>query len=397
MVVEAGGVTSPRGYRAAGVHCGVKRSKPDLALLVSDRPAAAAGVFTTNQVCAAPVRYCRAALAGGRARAIVVNSGNANACTGPQGEADAREMAACAAGALGLPEGEVLVASTGIIGLPLPMDRIRAGIPAAVAALDPSGGGVEQAILTTDAFPKTCAVRLELGGRAVFIGGMAKGAGMIHPNMATMLAFLTTDAALQPDELAAALRRAVDVSFNCITVDGDTSTNDSVFLLANGAAGGPLVAAGSELDRFTAALMLVCEDLAKQIVRDGEGASRLVRVRVGGAASDADAHRAAMTVASSLLVKTMLWGGEPNWGRVLAALGRSGVLIDPAEIGVRFGGVAVARGGVGIPEALEAAAAALRAPEVDLEVSLGGGPGRATVWTCDLNEGYVRINGQYLT
>lgn len=398
LIIEAGGITSPRGYRAAGIHCGIKRSKPDLALLVSDRPTAAAGLFTTNLVCAAPVQYCRSALAeSAAARAIVVNSGNANACTGPQGDADAREMAEIAAAALGLPAGEVLVASTGVIGHALPMDRIRSGIPAAAAALDPSGGEAHQAILTTDAFAKTCAVRLEIGGRPVVIGGMAKGAGMIHPNMATMLAFLTTDAAVPADLLALALRRATAVSFNSITVDGDTSTNDSVIVLANGAAGGPTITAGPELDRFTAALTLACQDLAKKIVRDGEGATRLVQVTVAGAPSDAEAHRAAMTVATSLLVKTMLWGGEPNWGRVLAALGRSGVPFDPAAVDIRFGGVMVAEGGVGLPDSLAAAAAALQGPEVDLAVSLGAGPGRATVWTCDINEGYVRINGQYLT
>jgi glutamate N-acetyltransferase / amino-acid N-acetyltransferase len=396
-VLTPGGVTSPRGYRASGVHCGLKHRKPDLALVVSDTPATAAGMFTTNLVRAAPVRYCQDALAHGTVRAIVVNSGNANACTGPQGDADALEMAERVATLLAVPTHEVLVASTGVIGQALPMGRIRAGIPAAVAALDPSGGAAHEAILTTDAFPKTCAARFDLGGTPVTIGGMAKGAGMIHPNMATMLAFLTTDAAVAPAALAQALRQAVAVSFNSITVDGDTSTNDSVILLANGAAGGPALAGGAELERFTAALTAVCQDLARKIVRDGEGATRLVEVTVTGAASDADARRAAETVATSLLVKTMLWGGEPNWGRVLGALGRCGVPLVPETVDVRFGPVTVVRGGLGVPGVADAAAAALRGAEVDLGISLGGGSGRATMWTCDLNEGYVRINGNYLT
>jgi glutamate N-acetyltransferase/amino-acid N-acetyltransferase len=397
LQLTAGGVTSPLGYRASGIHCGIKRNKPDLALLVSDLPAVAAGMFTTNLVQAAPVRYCKSALEHGVARAIVVNSGNANACTGDEGEAHALAMATGVAELLGLPTHEVLVASTGVIGQPLPIDAIRGGIPAAIAALAPTGGDVAQAILTTDAFAKTGAVRFELGGVEVTIGGMAKGAGMIHPNMATMLAFVTTDAALAPAALDSALRQAVAVSFNSITVDGDTSTNDSVFLLANGAADGPLIDSGPELDVFTAALTLVCQDLARKIVRDGEGATRLVEITIRGAASDADAHQAAMTVATSLLVKTMLWGGEPNWGRVLGALGRAGVPLDPDEVTLHFGDVAVVRQGLGVPGVSAAAASALSGSEVLLAISLGSGPGQATVWTCDLNEGYVNINGHYLT
>ncbi len=397
IAVEPGGVTSPRGYRASGVHCGLKHRKPDLALVLSDTPATAVGLFTTNLVRAAPVRYCQSVLPSAATRAIVINSGNANACTGQQGEADAREMAERVAGALGLPAAAVLVASTGVIGRHLPMDQIRAGIPAAVAALDPSGGAAHEAILTTDAFAKAGAVRLDLAGSTVTIGGMAKGAGMIHPNMATMLAFLTTDAALPVAALDQALRQAVAVSFNSITVDGDTSTNDSVFLLANGAAGGAPVTGGEGLAHFTAALTALCQDLARKIVRDGEGATRLVTVTVTGAASDADARRAAETVATSLLVKTMLWGGEPNWGRVLGALGRAGIPLAPETVDLRFGAVTVVRGGLGVPGVAAAAAEALRGAEVTLGIALGDGPGRATMWTCDLNEGYVRINGNYLT
>jgi glutamate N-acetyltransferase/amino-acid N-acetyltransferase len=397
MALIPGNAATPQGFRSSGIHCGVKRERPDLALLVSEVPASAAGVFTTNKVQAAPVRYTRRAVAAGRAQAIVVNSGNANACTGETGLHDAAEMARLAGGALGIDAALVLVASTGVIGVPLPMEAIRRGIPRAAAALEPDGTAAAEAIRTTDKFPKTAACRLEIGGVDVTIGGMAKGAGMIHPNLATTLCFLTTDAALPPAVLRGALQRAVAESFNSITVDGDTSTNDTVLLLANGRAGGAPITNGEAFTRFTAGLTLVASELAKMVVRDGEGATKLVEIRVDGALSDAEAHQAAMTVANSLLVKTALHGGEPNWGRILAALGRSGVEMAEETTDVFFGDLAIVRGGLGVPGVWDAAAAALEEKEVTIGIRLGVGSGAARAWTSDLSEEYVRINGSYTT
>jgi glutamate N-acetyltransferase/amino-acid N-acetyltransferase len=397
LTLVSGNATSPKGFRSAGVHCGVKREKPDLALLLSDVPASAAGVFTTNKVKAAPVRYTQSAVAAGRAQAIVVNSGNANACTGEAGLADSEEMAKLTAGSLGLAADLVLVASTGVIGVPLPMDAIRSGIPVAVNALSSDGEAAARAILTTDNFPKTAAVRLDIDGVGVTIGGMAKGAGMIHPNMATTLCFLTTDASVPPAVLRGALKRAVQESFNSITVDGDTSTNDTVLVLANGCAGGAPITNGEALARFTAALTLVAGELARMVVRDGEGATKLVEISVEGAASDLEARQAAMTVANSLLVKTALHGGEPNWGRILAALGRSGVEMNEETTDVSFGALDVVRAGLGVPGVWDAAAAALEEKEVSIRIRLAMGNGAAKVWTSDLSEEYVRINGSYTT
>ena len=397
LTLVEGGVTTPLGFRAAGVHCGIKREKPDLALLVSDAPASAAGVFTTNQVKAAPVRYTQRAIAEGHARAVVVNSGNANACTGEPGLADAAEMAELTAKELGVDLEQVLVASTGVIGVPLPMDALRAGIPRAADALSPDGKSAASAILTTDRFPKTAAVRLDIDGVEISIGGMAKGAGMIHPNMATTLCFLTTDACVPPAVLRGALQKAVAESFNSITVDGDTSTNDTVLLLANGRAGGAPITNGESLVRFTAALTLVAGELARMVVRDGEGATKLVEISVEGAASEIEAKQAAMTVANSLLVKTALHGGEPNWGRILAALGRSGVEMLEETTDVSFGDLAVVKGGVAVPGVWDAAAAKLEEQEISVRIRLGIGNGSAKVWTSDLSEEYVRINGSYTT
>lgn len=393
----SGGVTAPRGYLAAGVHCGIKQRKPDLALLVSESLATVAGVFTTNRIKAAPVRWCQEVVRRGVARAVVVNSGNANACTGDRGWRDAQEMAECTAQALGIPPDQVLVASTGVIGVPLPMEALRRGIPLAARSLSRSGDQAAEAILTTDAFPKTSAAVTTVGGVQVTVGGMAKGAGMIHPRLATTLCFLTTDAAVPAPVLQRALERAVSESFNRITVDGDTSTNDTVLLLANGQAQAPPVEGGEDLDRFTEALTAVAQDLARMVVRDGEGAQRLVEVVVEGARDQADAERAAFAVATSLLVKTMLHGGEPNWGRVVAAVGYSGAEVDEQRVAVWFGDVQVVHGGVGVAGVFDRAAQALRQPEVLLRVDLGLGPGRARVWTCDLGEEYVRINGSYIT
>lgn len=401
MAVEPieGTVTTPRGFRAAGIRCGIKPDRPDLALVFSEAPATAAGTFTTNKMRSAPVIQSEAKLAAGRAQAVLINSGNANACTGARGVEDAHTMASAAAAALGIPDALVLVASTGVIGRPLPIELITAGMPALVAALGADGMAAAQAIMTTDAFPKTAAVQVDLGDGRVTIGGIAKGAGMIHPNMATMIAVITTDAAVESPALRKALRAAVDQTFNCISVDGDTSTSDSVFLLANGAAGvAPL--AGADGDRYAAfveGLTDVAGRLARLIVQDGEGTTRVIEVAVRGARSDADARLAGNAVMTSMLVKTAFHGAELNWGRISAALGRSGAEIAPDRVTIAIGEIPVVRDGVGIPGAYGDAEALVRAPQVRVTIDLGLGRGAFTGWTSDLSETYVKVNSGYLT
>ncbi|MBI4278134.1 MAG: bifunctional glutamate N-acetyltransferase/amino-acid acetyltransferase ArgJ [Armatimonadetes bacterium] len=396
--IISGHVTSARGFRAAGIHCGIKPQKRDLALVVADAPAPAAGMFTTNRVKSPAVILCQERIRSGRTQAIVVNSGNANTCTGPQGAADARETARLTAQHLGIAEDLVLVASTGVIGIPLPMDAIRRGIPQAVQALGPSGEEVAEAILTTDSGPKTSAAQVEIEGKVVTVGGMTKGAGMIHPNMATTLCFVTTDAAIEPRWLRVALRRAVDRSYNRISVDGDTSTSDTAVVMASGLAGHRTIAEdGEALRPFQAALDAVMEALAKMVVRDGEGATKLVEIRVRGAASDEDAHRAVSSVATSMLVKTAIYGGDPNWGRILMALGKSGAELVLERLRVAIGDVPVFTEGVGGAADLAKVEAVMRRKEVIIDVDLGLGAGQATMWTCDLSEEYVRINSAYMT
>ncbi len=390
-----GDVCSPAGFRAAGVHCGLKYRKPDLALLVSDRPAAAAGVFTTNRVQAAPVRYSRRVVQNGEARAVVVNSANANACTGEQGDRDAEQMARLTGRALGMDPGQVLVASTGVIGVPLPMDRVRAGILSAAGELGPEAGDAPSAILTTDRWTKTGAARFSVDGRTWTVGGMAKGAGMIHPRMATTLGFLTTDAPVPAPVLREALREAVAGSFNRITVDGETSTNDAVVALANGSGRGTAVDGGDALEGLTAAMSAVARSLALEVVRDGEGATTVARISVTGATGEAEARAVAERLATSPLVKTALHGGDPNWGRLMAAAGSAGVEMDPGSIGVWVGDVRVVEGGTGVAGAEEDAAGALAGDQVEIRVDLGAGAARHHIWTCDLSEEYVRVNGSY--
>jgi glutamate N-acetyltransferase/amino-acid N-acetyltransferase len=402
---SSGAITRVSGFRAAGVACGLKQSGgPDLALVVCDRPAAAAGVFTANAFRAAPVLYDAALL--GRTptvRAVVINAGNANACTGEQGLRDAEAMARLVERELGLPPDSVLVMSTGVIGHLLPMEKVGQGIREAVRALSPVGGAeAARAIITTDLVTKEAYVRLKVGSAQVAIGGMTKGSGMIHPALvrlhATMLAVIVTDARISAPALQAALEAAVAVSFNRITVDGDTSTNDTVLLLASGAAGdGDIVAGSDDFAAFQAGLTDVCVLLARQIARDGEGATRLVEITVRGAASDADAERAAKTVATSPLVKTAIFGADPNWGRILAAVGRSGAQVDPARAGLWLGTHQLVARGTPLPFDREAARALLKQPEVGIAVDLGLGTGQATVWTCDLSYKYVEINAEYHT
>ena len=395
----SGGITAPAGYRAAGAACGLKPSGLDVALVVSDEPAAAAGLFTTNLAVAAPVVVAREQLerSGGRARVIAVNSRCANACTGAEGLAAAREMVAAAAAAVGCEPAHVLIASTGVIGMRLDTAKVRAGIDAAARSLS-RGAHLDaaQAIMTTDIVPKEAAVRVATPRGTFTIGGMVKGAGMVEPNLATMLGFLTTDAAVEPAALDAALREAARDTFNAITVDGEPSTNDAVFLLANGASG--VAVDGETLPAFAAGLRELCAGLAREIVRGGEGATKLVTVRVSGAASDEEARRTARLIANSPLVKTAVHGGDPNWGRIVAVAGRAGVAFDPDRAAVRIGRVTLYEGATVFAEREAAAAEHLKGHEVEVAVDLGvGGAGAATAWTCDLSADYVRINADYRT
>jgi glutamate N-acetyltransferase/amino-acid N-acetyltransferase len=395
-----GGVTSAQGFVASGVHCGIKPQKKDLALVFSRVPAAAAGVFTQNKVKAAPVLLDMERIRSGRGQAVVVNSGNANACTAEQGLRDAREMAQLGAQGLGVAEELVYVCSTGVIGRPLPMEALRRGIPEAVRQLGPDGGPAAEAIMTTDTVAKSAAVQVAIGGQMVTVGGMTKGAAMIHPQMATTLAVLTTDAAVAPPVLHAALRRAADVSYNRITVDGDQSTNDTMLLFANGEAGAPeITEAGEALDAFQAALAACATDLARMIPRDAEGGTKLIEVTVRGAQSDEDAYRAARAVALSPLVKTAIYGKSPNWGRIFVAVGASGAEVQPERMSVRIGPVLVAdRGGpAGEAETLEELVRYMAGDTVTVVVDLGLGKGETTMWTSDLTEQYVKENAHYIT
>jgi glutamate N-acetyltransferase/amino-acid N-acetyltransferase len=395
-----GGITAARGFRAAGVSAGIKASGAlDLALIVPDVPAAAAALFTTNQVQAAPVTVSREHLlkSGGRVAAVLVNSGCANACTGPDGLLVARESAEALATRIGCSATEVVVASTGVIGVALSRDRVRTGIARAHAALSEDGHPAALAIMTTDVGPKEYAVRVQTPGGAFQVGGIAKGAGMIEPLMATMLGFVTTDADIAPALLHRVLASVVDRTFNAITVDGECSTNDTVLALASGASG-VTVGGGAGEDALIAGLEAVCRELALMIVRGGEGATKLVAVRVTGAASAAAAKQAARTVANSPLVKTAVHGGDPNWGRLVAATGRSGVPFDLGHARVRIGPAVLFRDGQPFDGEAPRAAEYLRGTDIDIEIDLGtGGPHEATVWTCDLSAEYVRINGEYRT
>jgi glutamate N-acetyltransferase / amino-acid N-acetyltransferase len=397
----------PLGFTFAGVPCGLKKTgAADFALIASDRPCAAAAVFTRNKFAAAPVIYDRALVTENPTglRAVAINSGCANACTGDEGLADAAAMAADVEAALRLPARSCAVMSTGVIGVRLNMSKIAAGVRLAAPQLAADGwDAASRAIMTTDTRPKV-AFR-EVGGVRLF--GMAKGAGMIHPNMATMLSTVVTDAAIEPTALAALLREAVDVSFNSVSVDGDTSTNDTVLALANGASGYKLEAGSPEILAFASTLTSLCIAIAQQIARDGEGATKFITVRVEGAMCDADARAAAKAVANSPLVKTAFYGGDANWGRILAAVGYSGAEVDPAKadlwIAADSGEVAalsslqLVRAGRPLAYSEEAASAIFAQREIGVEVKLGLGDGQATVWTCDLSHEYVDINGHYRT
>ncbi|MDR2483465.1 MAG: bifunctional glutamate N-acetyltransferase/amino-acid acetyltransferase ArgJ [Treponema sp.] len=404
-----GGVCAPRGFRAGGIHCGIKASskKRDLALICSEKPCTAAAMFTANRVKAASVLVSREHTAKGRLRAVIANSGNANACTGEAGLAAARRMAALAAGVLGIQPEETAVASTGVIGVPLPIEAIEGGIAALGNALraDEAGHAAAlEAIMTTDTRKKEGALEFVLPGNGsagkARLGGMAKGSGMIHPNMATMLSFITTDAAIDAPLLDAALRRAVKRSFNRLTIDGDTSTNDMILIMANGEAGSAPIEAGSPaFEAFASALESLCVKLARAMARDGEGATKLVTVTVSGAEDEESAGRMAKSVAASSLVKAACFGADANWGRVLCALGYAGAELNPAGVDVSFasraGTIPVCRKGGPLPFSEETAKRILSEEEIEIRVTLDGAGPAVTVWGCDLSYDYVRINGDY--
>ena len=401
--IVKGGVCSAKGFRAAGVAAEIKyKGRNDVALIVADAPCSAAAMFTTNKVAAAPVVYDREVIRGGCVQAILANSGCANACTGEQGMKDARLSALVTAGELGIDPRRVLVASTGVIGRPLPMDRLLAGMRLAKAALGRTaehGLAAEKAVMTTDTKPKQACAAVTVGGRKVVVGGMVKGSGMIEPNMATMLGFITTDADVSSSMLRRALFRAVSKSFNKLVVDGDESTNDSVFVMASGQAGNArIVRAGADFDAFCEALEAVCVSLAKQMAADGEGATKFVTVTVKGAKTQRDADRAARAVAKSPLAKTSWFGKDPNWGRVLAAVGYSGAEVVAEKAEVFYGREwAFRRGTVADAAQLKKLEKVMDGPELTVKVDLHLGDFESTIYTCDFSLDYVHINADYTT
>ena len=393
------GVDAAKGYRASGISCGIKNNGLDLALIVSASPASRAVVATTNRFCAAPVQVTREHLRSARyVRAIVVNSGNANACTGREGMENAKAMSSQVADKLGFRSEHVLVASTGVIGVRLPMKKVLKGIDRLCADIEVESDSEKaaQAILTTDTKDKQSAVRFTLDGKTVSIGGMAKGSGMIAPNMATMLSFITTDVQIPSGLLRRLLRKAADASFNRITVDGDTSTNDTLMVLANGHSGAKISPGeGESVSLFSDALTFICKDLASQIVQDGEGATKTVCVRCSGARSIWDAERVARTVAESLLVKTAIFGNDANWGRIVAALGRSKSRFDPENVTIRVGRIKVFGQGKATRYSEESATKAVSQKNVLIHIDLSEGHSEAEIETCDLSYEYIRINAAY--
>ena len=394
----------PRGFRFAATNCGLRKAPNlDLGLMIADEEATAAGVFTQNLVQAAPVVLCRRHLhkAASHMRAVIVNSRNANCATGEAGMAASEATAQALAREIGCDNEQVFVCSTGVIGIALPVDRILRAVPALVKAADRTAegfGGFSRAIMTTDTRPKWAAARCTLSGRGVRLLGCTKGAGMIHPNMATMLAYIATDAAITAPMLQRALNSAVHGTFNSITVDGDTSTNDTVLALASGAADNRRIArTDANYRRFATALESVCQSLALQIVADGEGATRVIEIEVRGAANDAAARQVALTIAGSPLVKTMFAGADPNWGRILAAAGRAGVKIEPHRTNIYLAGTLTCRGGVEHAFSEAQVHRRMLRDFIPVRVELGSGPGRACVWTCDFTSDYVHINASYRT
>ena len=398
--LEGGTVTSPMGFTAGATYAGIRtytEDKLDLGILCSESVCTVAGTFTTNKVKSPTVVMNQQRVAAGRAQAVVINSGIANACVGEQGMTDAVEMAALAAARLGLEPELALACSTGLIGVELPMGLIRSGVKSIEMSED-GGHDLARAICTTDTVSKEASVSFEVDGVTYTLGGISKGSGMVHPNMATMLAFLATDASVEGGFLQESLSRSVDTSFNMISVDGDTSTSDTVLLLANGAAGGSAIDASSPgADAFQAALDAVCTYLAKAIARDGEGASRLIEVVVDHAMSESDARIAARSVASSMLVKSAIHGADPNWGRILVALGYSGAEVTEELVALHINDVCIMEGGRPIPYFKDAVVLSMSGPDVSLRLDLGLGDACATAWGCDLSEEYVTFNSAYTT
>jgi glutamate N-acetyltransferase / amino-acid N-acetyltransferase len=397
--VVKGGITAPQGYLASGVSAGIKKKGFDLAVVFSSQQASAAGMFTLNRVQAAPVVLSKENLKNsrGRARAIMINSGCANACTGERGMKDALITTRGLASHIEVDPLQILVASTGVIGNFLPVPKVLKGISSAVSALNSKGGtAAARAIMTTDSIEKSIAVEGQIAGKTVRIGGMAKGAGMIHPQMATMLAVVTTDVQVSPKDLNILLHHAVDRSFNCLTVDGDTSTNDTVLIMANGASNASIQDKRSR-SFFEKGLALVCEELAKSIARDGEGATKFVEILVHGAADFESARKVAKTIAHSPLVKTALYGEELNWGRILCAVGYSGVPFDPDQTTLCLNGIPIFRNGSPVSSTRARAEKAIKAHDLLIEVDLAGGCADAKVWTCDLSHKYVDINASYIS
>lgn len=400
-----GGVCAPEGFQASGVHCGLRRNrnKPDLALIYSPVPCKAAAVYTQNKVKGAPLQVTKEHLAAGDIQAVIVNSGNANTCN-PDGEEKARAMCGLIARELEIPETAVAVASTGVIGEVLPLEPIESACPQLKKELSPEGNDqAALAIMTTDTVKKEVAVTFQLGGKTCRLGGMAKGSGMIHPNMATMLCFLTTDAALEPQLLQLALSAVTGDTFNMVSVDGDTSTNDMVLLMASGQAGNPVIRnpASEDYKTFQDALYAVMMNLSREIARDGEGASKLLECMVSGAADEASAKVVAKSVITSSLFKSAMFGEDANWGRILCAVGYAQAELDPEQVEVTLksqnGKVLVCRKGRGVPFSEEVAKEVLRAGEIQILIRLGDGEGKAVAWGCDLTYDYVKINGSYRT
>lgn len=396
-----GGITSVAGVKAAGVHAGIKKTDlKDLALIVTDTPAIAAGVFTKNSVTAAPVLVCRQHLSDPTAQAVVVNSGNANACTGEMGMTNAYRMAALTAEQLSIDADLVLVSSTGVIGQQLAMEKVDNGIQMAFNALSTEGGAdAAEAIMTTDTHPKSVAVELEIDGKAVRIGGIAKGAGMIAPNMATMLSFLTTDVSISSDSLQTALNDVVDDTYNLLTVDTDRSTNDTVLILATGNADNKEIceSKSNAYEQFRDGLLYVCTELVKMLARDGEGATKLVEVVIQGAKNRADAEKAARAVAESPLVKTAVFANDANWGRIMMAIGKSGAEFDPYQVDVLLGDYALVRNGMDSGYDEEKATQLFDNDPVRITINLRAGETEITMWTCDYSYDYIRINADYRT
>ena len=397
---KTAGVAYPQGFKAAGVRAGIKKNgNLDVAVIHTEREAAVAGVFTKNLVAAAPVYVSKKVVATGTAHAVVANAGCANACTGEQGMRDAEKMAQIAAQELNCNADDVIVASTGLIGSNLPMDKMESGIRDAVSKLSREGSvNAGNAIITTDTYSKACATEVEIGGVEVRFGAIAKGSGMIRPDMATMLCFITTDADIDQKLLQTALSDATEVSFNMISVDGDMSTNDSVVVLANGAAGNKkIVERGADYDKFFETLKTICVELAKRIASDGEGATKFITVNVTGAKTFADAKQVGMAIANSPLCKTAIFGQDPNAGRFICAVGYSGVAIVPEKVTIKFGGLTVYAGGLITKFDNDAMREILAAHDVTIDIDLGLGNVTGTVYTCDLSFGYVKINADYTT